>query len=163
MIDGYNVIHADDGLRRAADRSLEGARRALLERLAGYVSSRRVRVTVVFDGAGMVTDSDVAVPGRLQVVFSASGQSADEVIVETLERSRNPREYIVVSSDMADIGRSVRSMGATLMPSEAFLERIAAPSRPGDDAPAGGGADAGYDVDFWLAEFERRGKTRRDE
>jgi predicted RNA-binding protein with PIN domain len=159
IVDGYNVIHADPDLVREAGRAMESARGALLGRLRAYIASRQVQVTVVFDGAGGMVDAESLVPGRLQVLYSASGQSADEVIVETLRRHPNPREYIVVTSDMADIGRAVRAVGATVMPSAAFLERLATTDEPAQAPPAAGEKPepSADDVDYWLRRFGETG------
>ena len=137
IVDGYNVIHADAALRRRLARSMEAAREWLCSNAsAPYMSSRRdVQVTIVFDGAGGMVDAEALVPGRLQVLYSASGQSADDLIVDTLHAHPNPRQYIVVTSDMADIGRSVRAIGATVMSSAEFLDRLAGggPPQAGDE------------------------------
>lgn len=154
LVDGYNVIHADPELKRSLGRSLERARRGLIEMLAGYLMAKRIQVTVVFDGRGGITDVDVEIPGRLQVLYSASGQSADELIVGLLEGDPNPRQYVVVTSDMADIGRAARSLGAGVLGSREFLARIRrqeGPRRNGaNDEPELG------DVDYWLERFSRR-------
>lgn len=161
IVDGYNVIHADADLVRESGRSMEAAREALLARIRAYIESRQVRVTVVFDGAGGMVDAEARVPGRLQVLYSAAGQSADEVIVETLHGHPNPREFIVVTSDMADIGRAVGAVGATVMASPEFLARLA--GRGGDEVPtsAAGGREkpepSPDDVDYWLGKFGKSG------
>jgi predicted RNA-binding protein with PIN domain len=150
IVDGYNVIHADPQLKRTVGRSLESARRALVRMLRVYLESKSVRVTLVYDGRGGITDVDVELPGRLQVLYSPAGQSADELILDIVGDSANPREYVVVTSDMADIGREVRSMGAVVLPSPEFLARIR-PGRP--EANAGQTEEASNDVDYWLERF----------
>lgn len=158
IVDGYNLMHARPDLRPRGAGGLEAARRHLVERLRAYVVRRAVRVTVVFDGAGHLADTERTVPGKLQVVYSAAGQSADDVIVEALRMSSNPREYIVVTSDMADIGRAAREMGARVVPSREFLERLERPAPPGpSEGKTSGGEDA--DVDYWLERFRGREDT----
>jgi predicted RNA-binding protein with PIN domain len=154
VIDGYNVIHADPALRREASKGMEGARAALLGRLRVYIADKDVQITVVFDGAGGMVDAESVVPGRLQVLYSASGQSADALIVSTLHEHPNPREYIVVTSDMADIGRAVGAAGAVVMSSPEFLERLDGP-RSAATAPAGEEKPhpSEQDVDYWLEKF----------
>lgn len=163
IIDGYNVIHADPELRRSLDRDVEAARDALLERLREYVLRRQVRATVVFDGRGGLIDVSAAVPGRLQVVYTPTGQSADDFIVETVLAAR-ASSYIVVTSDMADIGRRLRSQGAQIMPSDRFLERLRraspqiAPDAATDEADEAGPGD----VDYWMEQFGLSDKTDED-
>jgi len=156
VVDGYNVIHAG-GSEAGPGRSLEAGRDDLLARITSYVAARRVRVTVVFDGAGGMIDADVVVPGKLQVLYSRTGQTADELIVDMLERHTNPREYIVVTNDMADIGRRARAMGASVMRSQDFLRRIDKRESVGDAGKRGDKprTDAN-DVDYWLEQFGDR-------
>lgn len=160
LIDGYNVVYADDAMRRVACRDLERARGLLISALEEYLAGRRVEATVVFDGRGRFTDAEVVVPGALQAVFSPAGQSADELILKTLREAANPRAYIVVTSDMKDIGGTARSMGCEVIGSRRFLERIGVdrdgavgPEPP--DRPDNGRVE---DVDFWLRKFEESGE-----
>jgi hypothetical protein len=150
ILDGYNLIHADPELKKISRSSLESARGRLVKRLTGYIEAKNVQLTVVFDGHGGITDVDVEIPGRLQLLYSAAGQSADDVILEILESSSNPREYVVVTSDMADIGRAAGAMGVSVVPSPEFLSRIE--RRRGD---AGGEPEESVtdDVEYWLRQF----------
>ena len=161
IVDGYNVIHCDPALRQAAKQGMEKARAGLIERVSRYVGEKHVRVTIVFDGAGVITDVESPVPGRLQILFSASGQTADELIVTTLHAHANPREWIVVTSDVADIGRSVAAAGAQVMSSPSFLERIDAGDarEPGNERPDA--EETPGDVDYWLDRFTRRDESDR--
>ena len=167
LIDGYNVIHADERLKRTAARQLETARELLIAAIKTYAAGKKMRVTLVFDGAGRMTDAEPVVPGKIQVLFSGGGQTADELIVQILEDSRNPREYIVVTSDMTDIGRAARGMGAEVLGSVEFLKRVkrkraanerrAAPSEDEQDGP-----DADEEgLDYWMDKFG--GDTGRPE
>jgi predicted RNA-binding protein with PIN domain len=151
IIDGYNVIHADGQLKGVAKRDLQEARRQLIGRLSRYLEQKNLQVTLVFDGHGGMTDVDVEIPGRLQVLFSSAGQSADEVILQILETSSNPRRYIVVTSDMADIGRSARSMGVQIIASKSFLSRICGKKPEAGERWAG--ERSVDDIDYWLEKF----------
>ncbi len=152
IVDGYNVLHADPELKRMIRQDLQKARRILVHRLTDYLGDRRVQVTLVFDGRGGMTDVDVEIPGKLQILYSAAGETADELIVGMLERSDSPRRFIVVTSDMADIGRTARAMGAGLLSSRDFLSRIqrAAPAPAPEEAADG---ETPGDLDYWLKQF----------
>ena len=151
IVDGYNVIHADAELKQLLGAGIDRARGELVDWLSDYVGMRDVRVTVVFDGRGGLMDSEAVVGGRLQLVYSARGQSADDVIVEMIESHPNPREFIVVTSDMADIGRKTRALGATLMSSRDFLARIDQP--PAARNHRAEQSQGEVDVDYWLDQF----------
>jgi predicted RNA-binding protein with PIN domain len=151
IIDGYNVIYADGQLKTTAKRDLLEARRTLIGWLSRYLERKNLQISLVFDGHGGITDVDIEIPGKLQVLFSSAGQSADEIILEILDASSNPRQYIVVTSDMADIGRAARSMGAEIIASKAFLSRVRGrDSNVGSGPPEG---DAIDDLDYWLEKF----------
>lgn len=156
IIDGYNVVYTDDALRKMACKNLEGARERLIAMLRSYIENRSMRVTLVFDGRGGLTDSEVVVPGKLQVLFSSVGQTADEVIVRTVLDSGNPRQFLVVTSDHADIGSRLRPAGCQVVGSKRFLDRMVnpggrkrRPSNRGKEGPAELG-----DTDYWLEQFE---------
>jgi len=121
IIDGYNVIYTDEGLRRTACRDLQGARDKLMELLKQYLKGRRVQITVVFDGRGGLASAEAVIPGMLQVLFSAGNDTADELIITTIRRSSSPRSFVVVSSDMAHIGRTAKGMGCEVIGSKRFL------------------------------------------
>jgi hypothetical protein len=92
-------------------------------------------------------------------MYSPTGQSADDLILEILESSSNPREYVVVTSDMADIGRTARSLGATVLPSPMFLSRIELDPGEAASQPSAEEAD---DVDYWLERFRGEHETDSD-
>jgi ribosomal protection tetracycline resistance protein len=93
VVDGYNVIFADDALRKTAAVDIERSREKLVSMLEAYLSNKDLRVTLVFDGRGGLTDAEAAVPGKLQVVFSARYQTADDLIVAMIKDSPNPTSW----------------------------------------------------------------------
>lgn len=154
IIDGYNVIYTDERLRRVACKDLERARNGLIEMLEAYVRRRHIRATVVFDGRGGIAETAVALAGKLQIVFSASGQTADQVIVSTLSRAANAREFIVVTSDMADIGRNARSLGCDVIGSKRFLARLSSVKSDSKATDQPGVVPEVGDTEYWLNRFE---------
>lgn len=159
IIDGYNVIYTDNDLRRIACTNLEAARKELIVLLGRYLESRDLLATLVFDGRGGITESEVVIPGKLQVLFSSRGQTADDVIVKTVLESGAPRRYLVVTSDQADIGSRLRPAGSQLMGSKRFLDRVTR-RRRGKKSVAGTEEEAPPnlgDTDYWLKQFEGDG------
>ncbi len=163
IIDGYNLMYADRRIRRILKGDLEKARHEVIEMIKGYLHAKKVQVTVVFDGRGGMMQAEAVVPGRLQMIFSSSFRSADDLIISTLEKAANPRSYIVVTSDRADIGRTAGKMGARVISSQEFLERLKSGAKGGD----GGGEKpdpSEQDVDYWLDKFsEGKEGEERDE
>lgn len=132
----------------------------MTDRIARYLETKNLQVTLVFDGRGGLTDFDIRIPGKLQILFSSSGQTADEVILEMLYASSNPRKYTVVTSDMADIGRAARGLGAQLLSSREFLERIRVKTKAGKKEPEE--ETPVEDIDYWLNKFSERDDSTED-
>ena len=156
VVDGYNVIYADEALGKIARRDIERSRRKLVSMVVAYLKEKELRVTLVFDGRGGMTDAETVIPGKLQVVYSARYQSADEVIVSMITGSPNPRAHIVVTSDRAHIRPAVAEVGCAVIESKEFLARLR--GRPAkdpvsdDEGKPRGGSD---DMDYWLERFRR--------
>ena len=104
VVDGYNVIGATERYRslidESADDPFERARWQLVTDVATF-AQRAYEAHVIFDGAGNVSPlRPVVRQAGVAVEFSATGESADEVI-ERLAQSarRSGRETCVVTSD----------------------------------------------------------------
>jgi predicted RNA-binding protein with PIN domain len=96
---GYNVIRRDPTLARLERTSLELARDTLLSILNSSPQFRHDEVTVVFDGAGSleagVRGSRTFKRGRVRVMFSPPGESADAVLAHLAQDA--PRGTLVVT------------------------------------------------------------------
>jgi len=98
IVDGYNVIRRDPALAQLERRSMELARRALVNRLNADPALRHDDVTVVFDGAIAGQPYEHAErQGRVRIVFSRRGESADEVIKRLVTAASG--EVRVISND----------------------------------------------------------------
>ena len=90
IIDGYNVIHAWDRLKKIAKINLEEARKNLIDLLENYIAYTKTEVVLVFD-AYLVKEgkgSDYQKDG-LRVVFTKQDQTADTYI-EIMMRELGP-------------------------------------------------------------------------
>ncbi|HRW38218.1 MAG TPA: NYN domain-containing protein [Aquihabitans sp.] len=113
VVDGYNLARtAWQGL------ALEEERRRTVELVEEVQARSGARATVVFDGRDEVVGPVAS--RRVQVRFSATGQTADDAIVALLDALPDDGPVVVVSSDRA-VGRDVRARGATVLSSPAFL------------------------------------------
>ncbi|MCZ6765302.1 MAG: NYN domain-containing protein [bacterium] len=150
IIDGYNVVFADTSLRRIAIKDRTRAREALIAKVRDYIEVRST--TIVFDGRGSYLDTEAIVPGRLQIIYSPDAQTADEVIVATLNNAQSPQSYIIVTSDMVDIGRTARALGCSVIGSKRFLDRME--QGDGDRSEQKLARDDEMnDTDYWLRKF----------
>ncbi|MBR8742431.1 NYN domain-containing protein [Nocardiopsis sp. MG754419] len=117
LVDGYNVTKTGYGNLPLADQ-----RNRLLASLEGLASRTKAEITCVFDGAD-VDAPPVAPSRRVRLLFSAPGETADELIVRLVRAEPPGRPIAVVTSDK-EIVSAVRAAGARAVPSLIFLRRI---------------------------------------
>jgi len=133
LIDGNNLLYAarDVPALRKIDRL------GLCRLLGRWARAPAEEVAVVFDGpAASLTDLQQMRGCGVHVVFSGA-RSADDAIVDVLERTGKAGHYTVVSSDHA-ILHEARFHRATAIDSGAFLRdllRVPAAGRSSPDAP----------------------------
>ena len=131
IIDGYNLIGRDGGLRG----SLEHKRNWLVQQLASFRQRKNVEVTVVFDAwqSGLRNVAEEIRTG-VKIVFSPMGEKADSVIVRLARRQGSG--CVVVSSDR-EIRNAVERFGAVAVSSGEFAEVLSSPDISGDDSKYG--------------------------
>jgi predicted RNA-binding protein with PIN domain len=123
VVDGMNVIGSrPDGWWR--DRA--GARRRLVEELAGWAATPGTEVTVVFDGRPGPGEEDAASARGISTRFAPGGpNAADRAIVSLVEGDADPASVTVVTSDTA-LADAVRGLGAGVEGVGAFRHRLGA-------------------------------------
>jgi uncharacterized protein len=130
LIDGYNVIRADPRLSSLENVSLEHARTVLIQTVGSAPRLANDRVTVIFDGGrGERTNIHGHRVGRIEVVYSARGQTADDVIVGQAKSLGGQERVVVVSNDV-DVRERCRAHGCEVSGSENLLGQM-----PGRAAP----------------------------
>lgn len=130
IVDGYNVIRADTRLQAFEQVSLEHARNVLVQTLASSPRLVNDSLTVVFDGThgarGHVHRHRV---GRVEVLYSARGQTADDVIVQRA-REMGPVTRVVVVTNDVSVRESCRAEGCEVSGSENLLHQMPGHRRP---------------------------------
>jgi predicted RNA-binding protein with PIN domain len=117
VVDGYNVTKTGYG-----ELPLAAQRGRLIQALGALAARTGVEVSCVFDGAARPPAMPPA-PRGVRVLFSAPGESADDVIRRLVAAEPAGRPIVVVSSDRevaADVARS----GAHAVPSALLLRRL---------------------------------------
>jgi predicted RNA-binding protein with PIN domain len=136
ILDGYNVIGALDRYRSANTGSLDASRELLVNdalKAAGWTGRR---IIVVFDAHGGPDPerTEIRAGGAVRVVYSAPGESADDVIERLLGNLDG--SATVYTGDFA-LQRTALARGVTrATPSEfaALLDELPATTRS-PDAP----------------------------
>ncbi len=121
ILDGYNIIHKTPTFETLLDRSLEHARKGLLAVCKSVLQSRGdvAKITVVFDGKSDVFGGDAG-GGNLEVLYSATGEDADDVIIHYLQR--NLLTQPVVVSDDNYVCNNARALKVRSMNVASFLQ-----------------------------------------
>lgn len=117
IVDGYNVSKTG-----YPDLPLADQRTRLVGQLAALAARTGVEITVVFDGAGVVTAPTRGSRG-VRVLFSDRGVLADDVIRALVAAEPEGRPVLVATSDRAVV-TSVRRCGAHALPSAVLLARL---------------------------------------
>jgi predicted RNA-binding protein with PIN domain len=122
IIDGYNLLHSSHSLTRLNSVQLRWERDRLIDQLSAYLKLKPFRITVVFDGwlGGWAAEKRESKRG-VEVIYSRLGEKADEVI-KRLVREKGSGA-IVITSDR-DISKFAERIGAAVIPSEQFQEKL---------------------------------------
>lgn len=124
LVDGYNVINQWDELRRLKDENLEDARDKLIEMLQEYAAYKGCSISVVFDAhmvQGTVEKHEKV--GRINVVFTKEGETADCYIERTVNQLAKTGTVAVVTSDYLEQRITLQMGGIRITPKE-FLHEI---------------------------------------
>lgn len=118
IVDGANILHAWQDLRRAAQRDVASARSDLIQRLLAIHDGGEVRVTVVFDGRGtQLTVEHPFKQATFAVVHTPSSMTADDVIEHLVANSSEPAQCDVATNDHAE-RQTVLALGAATLSSD---------------------------------------------
>lgn len=156
LIDGYNLLFASDVFASpAGPPTLERTRTALLQFLANHLDKKlRGRTVVVFDAtqapSGLPHEGEFA---GMRVLFSRSGQEADDLLEELVAAERAPRELTVVSSDHR-VQRAARQRGAKFLDSDVWLRELQAIRQHASSlVPTEDPLKNSAEIQKWLVEF----------
>ncbi len=124
IIDGYNLIYADDHLKDTALFSLEKAREELMDLLSSYVAYTKTELVLVFD-AYLVKEgegTEYAHDGY-RVVYTKANQTADAYIEKMMYELGPDYSIRMVTSDRLLQFSAVQS-GISRMTAKEFLEEL---------------------------------------
>ncbi len=165
LIDGNNLWHA----MRASDIGRAVGRHRLVEIVSRSVTAAGTHAVIVFDGARPRGSFARQMQMRgVESIFSGA-RTADEVLLEWLDRRGSGVSVTAVTDDRA-VAHGARARRASVLGCNAFLaELIDAPRRtsrppPRTDPPETGEQELDAEaVDEWLREFGFDDDARRDD
>lgn len=126
LVDGYNIIFADDDLKKLAEKDLELAREKLANRLCAYCAMRNEEVILVFDAYKVKGNhGSTEKNGNISVVYTKEAETADAYIekaTHTLSKNYNVR---VATSDYTE-QLIILGNGAYRISAREFLAEVSA-------------------------------------
>lgn len=125
LIDGYSLLHRWPEMAPGMPRHSAAARDALISRLQEYRDATHTPITIFFDGQGAPagTPGGVSNP-ELEVLFSRSGRTADDLIERAAYRLRAYGEVLVVTDDFAERD-TVAAFGGLVSSCRLFIDQVA--------------------------------------
>ena len=112
LIDGHSVIFHWPELRRLHSRNPAKCRTLLSANLSMFHDTSDWLVTLVFDGK--MGSNQAAEPGKMAVIYSMEGQTADSIIERLVGQVADASQVYVVTADNAE-RVTVEAMGATAL------------------------------------------------
>jgi predicted RNA-binding protein with PIN domain len=103
LIDGYSLLHGWPELAPRSARHSAAARDELAHRLTLYRDAIGTPITIVFDGANDdIRLSTVESTPEVEILYSRTGQTADEIIERAAHRFSAYGEVLAVTDDYAE-------------------------------------------------------------
>ncbi len=123
LIDGYNIIFANDELSRVAENNLEDARDLLLARLAGYRAVRDKNIILVFDAYKVHgARREIEDIHGIKLVYTREAETADSYIEKTTKELIKNYRVRVATSDGLEQMIIFGSGAVRVTPKELFDE-----------------------------------------
>lgn len=123
LIDGYNLIFADDYLKDLSKRDAGSARDQLIDRICNYAGYTGFEVTVVFDAYNVpLAELREEERNGVNVIFTAEDEPAD-IRMGLMTAELKDRRIYVVSSDSL-VQQDAFTHGALRISSREFLSEL---------------------------------------
>jgi len=149
FIDGYNLLFR----LCKVDGELKKAREVLVRWLASFPYS----LTLVFDGKRTDQSDFPYHIGQLSIVYTCSGQSADEYLIEMMLSGENRKQAIVVTSDTL-LGASIKGIVVEVMSIDLFFSMVKKKERKKQIESSGFFRESETQMEQWIQIFEERMK-----
>jgi uncharacterized protein len=102
LVDGYSLLHNWPELAPGRPRHSAEAREELIRILTLYHDACGIPITIVFDGAGKTAATAFPSSPEVEILYSRSGQTADQIIERVTVRMEPFGEVLAVTDDYAE-------------------------------------------------------------
>src|SRR6266403_1108709 len=122
LIDGYSLLHNWPELAPGKPRHSAVARDELIHIITQYRDAIGTPITIFFDGAGAPVGTPAALStAEVEVLYSKSDQTADQMIERAAHRFADYGEVLAVTDDLAERG-TVISLGGSASSCSNFIQ-----------------------------------------
>lgn len=121
LIDGNNIIHSNLDWKKIFDEDKERLKNLLVQKVVDHFKDSKNKITIFFDGFNF-NHSFSNVSYNVSIKH-AKNKTADETILITIQKSQNPRNLVVITSD-SELRRKARLWGCTVISSEEFIRQL---------------------------------------
>ncbi len=118
LIDGNNLIFKIEQLKRLQKTDKQKAREKLVFLIDDYFINKKYKVKIFFDGF-----EAIKINSNISKIIYSNDKPADYFIKEEIENVKNPKNLIVVSSDI-EIQNKARVCSAEIINSEIFANEL---------------------------------------
>jgi predicted RNA-binding protein with PIN domain len=122
IIDGNNVIGKISFLKKLQSKDKQSSREKLALMMDRIFSKRNVKVSLHFDG---YPREELRIL-NIKIIYSKN-ITADEMIKKEIERSKNPKNLVVITSDL-NLKDFAQKCSCKIISSEEFSKQINTPS-----------------------------------
>jgi len=124
LIDGYSLLHNWPQLAPGKPRHSAAARNELIHIITQYRDAIGTPITIFFDGGGAQVGTPAALSTpELEVLYSKSGQTADQMIERAAYRFADYGEVLAVTDDLAERD-TVISLGGNTSSCLSFIQTV---------------------------------------
>ena len=124
LVDGYSLLHNWPELAPGRPHHSAAARDELIQRLTKYQDATETPITIFFDGGGAPTGTPAPSSTlELEVLYSRSGQTADQMIERAAHRFAPYGEVLAVTDDLAE-RETVISLGGMASSCWNFIQTV---------------------------------------
>ncbi len=102
LVDGYSLLHNWPELAPGKPRYSMEARDELIRILTLYRDAIGTPITLVFDGSGKAPGAAYPSTPEMEILYSRSGQTADQIIERVTARMGDFGEVLAVTDDFAE-------------------------------------------------------------
>jgi len=161
IVDGYNYIFRNHGLKANDEDALWRTREELVHDLIAYRGNKRIQITVVFDGQDVRLLSKTPRPAGIRVLFSKAPQKADPLIIKLVQQADKPGNITVVTSDRT-LASSVRKSGCQVWTSEELKHKMKKRLRENEYKNKYDASLSPEDLNDWLNIFNQDGESETE-